>query len=142
MAKCRPQFEDQVKEPRQLVDVVRELGITITADKRELTDVEADHWTAGARAWTVRLLYAGRTLTTPFFQGPAHSQPPSAADVLHCLSTDARAGEWSFENFCSDFGYDEDSRKARATWEACKKTSAELHALLGDKFEEVADAEH
>lgn len=35
-----------------------------------------------------------------------------------------------FEDFCNDFGYDEDSRKAFDTWQKCLKHSGRLNAVL------------
>ena len=45
--------------------------------------------------------------------------PPSTCDVLHSLLMDATAFEQTFEDWCSDFGYDTDSRKAEQTYQAC-----------------------
>jgi hypothetical protein len=131
-----------MKEPKQLVDVVKALDVTIECERRSLlTDDERANWKDGS-AWTVRLKYQGRSLTTSFFQGSAHKTAPSAADVLACLASDARSGEESFEDFCGSFGYDADSRKAHTTWKACAKMTKQLRRLLGDAFDAVADAEH
>lgn len=43
---------------------------------------------------------------------------PSAYDVIACLT---KYDPFSFENFCSDFGYDTDSRSAERTYKAVKK---------------------
>lgn len=129
-------------EPKQLTDVVMALDVTIECEKRRLlTDDERADWKDGT-AWTVRLKYQGRSLTTSFYQGSAHKVAPTAADVLACLASDARSGEESFEDFCDSLGYDADSRKAHKTWKACARMTKQLRQLLGDKFEEVADAEH
>jgi len=48
---------------------------------------------------------------------------PTYADVMYCLLSDAQSvcnGE-SFEDFCNDFGYDSDSRKAEAAYNGCVK---------------------
>lgn len=130
-------------ERRQLIDVVRALDVTIECEKRNLlTDDEFRAACQGGTAWTVRLKYQGRALATSFYQGSAHKTAPNAADVLYCLASDARCGEESFEDFCSSFGHDVDSRKARKTWKACARMTKQLRRLLADKFEEVADAEH
>ena len=51
----------------------------------------------------------------------------SAYDVLACL-------EWnlpeSFEDFCSEFGYDTDSRKAEATFKAVDKQARALNRIF------------
>lgn len=96
----------------------------------------------GAHPYKVTLRYKRRTLTTPFFMGAAHTREPGAADVLYCLCADARSGEMSFEEFCSEFGYDPDSRKHHATWKACAKMAPRLRRFLGDDFETFATTEH
>lgn len=56
---------------------------------------------------------------------------PSPAGVLYSLLSDARLGEDLFADFCGERGYDEDSRKALAMYEACQKTAIELRMLTG-----------
>jgi hypothetical protein len=67
---------------------------------------------------------------------------PNAADVLSCMVSDTNAGQQSFEEFCSDYGYDIDSRKAFKTWEACKDSALQCLKLLGTDFESFAQSEH
>lgn len=62
----------------------------------------------------------------------------SLQTVIHSLLSDSRAGEMSFTDFCSDFGYDTDSRKALAVWEACVETNGKFRALVGrEMFDEL-----
>lgn len=91
----------------------------------------------GASAWKVKLVRRGRQLTVGFFTGSAITNDPDAASVISCLISDARAGEQSFEEFCSDFGYDEDSRKAEKTWNACRIIAPRIERFLGDDFAAV-----
>lgn len=44
--------------------------------------------------------------------------PPTAYDVLACLT---KYPVYSFEDFCSEYGYDTDSRKAYKTYKAVKR---------------------
>lgn len=53
-----------------------------------------------------------------------------ALSFFCCIFGDADYGNMSFCDFCSDFGYDEDSRKALATWEACNKTGRDLRQMF------------
>lgn len=55
---------------------------------------------------------------------------PSAAGVLHSLMMDGRAIDDSFIVWCEDFGYDTDSRKALATYEACCETGRKMQKLF------------
>jgi len=56
-------------------------------------------------------------------------QAPSAASVLNSLILDSSASAQSFADWASDFGYDTDSRKSLAIYEACQSN--------GDKLAEV-----
>lgn len=111
-------------------------------------------WPHGVRAFRVTLIRrwgamenkkwveGKRTLTTFFFQGPAHTEPPTPADVLSSLCSDARAGDQTFEEFCGEFGYDTDSRKAWNIHRSCKKMAPRMRRFLGEHFDTVADTEH
>lgn len=55
---------------------------------------------------------------------------PFAACVLHSLLLNADSGNMLFEEFCANFGYDTDSRKAFAVYEACQKVEADLRRFL------------
>jgi len=71
---------------------------------------------------------------------PVDLPRPSLVDVLHCLFSDAQAGEDEFPDFCANCGYDEDSRKAEAIWRACRDTGAALHRLFsGEQFDRLAE---
>lgn len=57
----------------------------------------------------------------------------SAADVLHSLFLDSQAGSQSFEEWCSDFGYDTDSRKALDTYLKCGEIAKELRRIFSSQ---------
>ena len=123
----------------ELSKLCQRLGIRCTA----VNDcVAPDGWPAGTIGWTVVLKFQRRQLTTRFYQGPAVCREPAAADVLSCLASDASAGMQDFESFCSDFGYDSDSRRALATFEACRAMAPRLEKFLGDAFDAVTRAKH
>lgn len=57
----------------------------------------------------------------------------SRYDVLsafRCFVDDALSGEMEFEEFCREFGYDEDSRRAEKTWKACKRSTEKLRRIF------------
>lgn len=54
---------------------------------------------------------------------------PSEYDILSCLTT---YDPDTFENFCSEFGYDTDSKKAEKTYNAVKDEFMNLCALFND----------
>lgn len=57
-------------------------------------------------------------------------KPPHAADVLLSVVMDSRACEQSFADWCGEFGYDTDSRKALATYEACQQNADKLKRIF------------
>lgn len=105
-----------------------------------------DDWSPPPTPWTVRLTRRDgstrRTLTVPFWTGPASTKEPSAADVLSCLISDATFGEQSFENFCHELGYDTDSRRAEVTYNQCRRLAPKVRRFLGDLFDDFASAQH
>lgn len=64
---------------------------------------------------------------------------PSPASVLSCLLSDASLGAELFADFCTDMGYDEDSRKALAIYEECQKTAAQLRMFTPGEREKLAE---
>lgn len=55
--------------------------------------------------------------------------PPTAYDILACLT---KYDPHTFEDFCADFGYDTDSRKAERTYKAVKEEWNGLQALFNN----------
>lgn len=60
----------------------------------------------------------------------AKPRAPHPAGVLHSLILDSSAADQSFESWCGDFGYDTDSRKAFATYEACQQNADKLRGFF------------
>ena len=69
-------------------------------------------------------------MTVYFSQGPAISGEPTTEDVLDCLALDA-SGADSFEDWCAEYGYDTDSRKAEHIYNTVRKQTEELASFLG-----------
>lgn len=61
---------------------------------------------------------------------------PTAYDILSCIT---RCDPGSFEEFCSDFGYDTDSRKALDVYIAVQKEWHDVERMFGDCLEELAE---
>ena len=59
---------------------------------------------------------------------------PQLHGALHSLLMDAQSGEETFPDFCANYGYDEDSRKALDIYLACQKTGADLRRVLGSDY--------
>lgn len=116
-------------------------GITARARMRATPPAfedPADHQRDPGRRWyDVTLTMDGRTMVVPFGMGSAHSERPSAADVLNCLASDASTYDQArgFEDWAADLGFDTDSRKAERIYREVGKQARELRAFLGDKYD-------
>ena len=78
--------------------------------------------------------------TVYFSQGSAHTEDPTLNDVLDCLAQDSAGYEnaHSLEDWCSEYGYDTDSRKAEKTYKAVKRQAEQLKRILGmDAYEQL-----
>ena len=68
----------------------------------------------------ITLLKGKKKYSTKFGQSVIQStgngnNHPTAYDLLTCIT---KSGPGSFEDFCSEFGYDNDSRSAEKTWKS------------------------
>ena len=61
---------------------------------------------------------------------------PTAYDILACLT---KYDPGFFEDFCSEYGYDEDSRTAERTFLAVIKEWKETSRMFGDLLEELQE---
>lgn len=62
---------------------------------------------------------------------------PELIDVLHCLFLDSYAHDVSFQDWCDDFGYNNDSISAKKTYDACIDNYFKLKDALGSQFETI-----
>jgi hypothetical protein len=116
---------------------IRANRISMTAERWHenpsmLDSANMDHWKCALRSGNKRM-------TVYFSMGYGHNgKAPKVADVLDCLSSDASGIEnaRSFEDWCSEYGYDTDSRKAEKTFKTCEHQAKRLSNFLGsDAFQ-------
>ena len=61
---------------------------------------------------------------------------PTMYDVLTCLT---KYDPETFENFCDEYGYDQDSRSAERTYKAVVKEWQNVERLFGDILDELCE---
>ena len=66
----------------------------------------------------------------------AGRKEPTMYDILTCLE---KYESIDFEDFCSNYGYDSDSRKAYKTYLAVKKEHSAVKRLFSDIMEELQE---
>jgi hypothetical protein len=97
-------------------------------------------WNGAVNNWRVTLKRKGKRMSVDFYGGAGVTNP-SAADVLSSLCLDANCGA-SFEDFCSECGYNQDSIQALKTYRASLVIERKLKSFLGEDFSEYCRAEH
>ena len=91
---------------------------------------------------TVRNTETGKKTSFDFWASLADPELSSEYDIInafYCFVSDAIAGEMTFEDFCSDFGYDNDSMTAYKTWKACKRSAAKLSRITTEDIYDLAN---
>lgn len=74
-----------------------------------------------------------------FSQGSAFTQPPTLADVLNAIASDAQSYENArdFADWGSWYGCDTDSRKAKKIYKAVKRQAEQLKRTIGEEAYKV-----
>lgn len=91
--------------------------------KKHFTDDEQKRY-----VFKVRLSKGGKQYTFEFGQSISEgSNEPTLYDVLACLT---KYDPETFEDFCANYGYDEDSRKAEKTYKAVLKEFNNMNRLF------------
>lgn len=88
------------------------------------TDIAPGKWTKPTDRITLSNAVPGKRLHVP-----------SARDILECLFSDSDCGSMTFEEFCSELGYDSDSMKAMQTYRDCQTNGTKLRMALSEHYE-------
>lgn len=91
---------------------------------------------------TVKNTETGKATRFEFWGSIMRPKFESEYDVLnafYCFVSDALSGLESFENFCREFGYDTDSRKAEKVHKACKRAYSKFERISGFSESEMYD---
>ena len=79
--------------------------------------------------------YGHKQMTLFFSQGVGIDGEPKASSVLDCLKSDYQVAIDGFDNFCANCGYDNDSIKAKKTYDVCVSQGKKLEKFLSDDHE-------
>jgi hypothetical protein len=109
---------------------------------------DQSEWGSATRHWSLRIFTPGimdftsefTDFRVEFSQGSAHTKEPQLDEVLDCLASDAAGVENAnnFEDWCAEYGFDEDSRKAEKIYLAALDQAEALKNFLGsDAYNEL-----
>jgi hypothetical protein len=125
---------------QQAADFLAKHGIKFSA---KLVNKKSPPWSPDRKVnhFIVTLKNENRRVSFDFFDSVnnfnAGKTELDEYSVLACCSSEFNCPD-SFEEFCSEFGYDADSRKAEKTFNACQKQSAKLKKIF-DTVESIND---
>jgi hypothetical protein len=157
-------------QPMRLQSLLDSLGVTLSLAflgyQPETAKPKADRWPHFA--WRVTLTRNGESYSSDYRTGIGHAKPvptryadnfatktaaeanwfsnvknvnkPTSADITYSLMSDAQSGSDTFEDFCSNCGYDTDSRKAFDTYLACQGALNGMRRLFREHFDAVSEA--
>lgn len=93
-----------------------------------------------ARHWVLTLRNNRGDVAFLYTQGAAHKKAPTLAELLECLQMDCSELTGGFEEWCSTFGNDPDSRKAQQLFMACMESAEKLkRAISRDGFHQLME---
>jgi len=95
-----------------------------------------DDWHRTATKYQCKLTYNHQEYVFDYWMGAAHTKAPSKKDVLYSMVMDDTSG-MDFQEFCWSFGYDEDSRTALKTFEACQEQTKNFKRLFNEEEREI-----
>jgi hypothetical protein len=121
-------------ETRSIEDFIAERHITMSAERVSSNpNMDDDQWAEDASHWRITFRINAASFETYFSQGSAHTEAPTAADVLDCLASDASTvTDLDFEEWAGELGYNPDSIKDLHTYNVIKAQSDALKLFLGD----------
>lgn len=115
----------------QAAKFLADFGLSLSlARKGERRPPWADETFSHGKHYVVTIArHDGPSLSFDFWGSVADAQAgrhPSAYSVLACIGGDVHCPE-TFEEFCGEYGYDSDSRKAERTFRACLAFAKKLN---------------
>ena len=108
-------------------------------DVHRLSEEEIQKWSDKHDKYICIIEYQDRVMETEYFS----SDWPNFKELLFSLVLDADAGNHTtFNDFCDEYGFDNDSLKAFKSFETCRIMRFKLFELFGENlFQRLLDCE-
>lgn len=123
----------QIDYDKQAADFLKSTGVKFSA---VLSDTKDPLWSKNGvhgHHYRITLSRSGKRVSFDFWDSAARMQEGvttvSPYNVLACISSDSSCPD-TFEEFCSEFGYDQDSRQAEQTFKNLSKFSKKLKVFF------------
>lgn len=119
-------------EPELLRDLIKQIDINISVPK------EVIKWKRYRNRFLVTIQRREEKISFHFYDSINNfieRKKPTMYDILACVNAEYYCPD-NFNDFCAEYGYDEDSIKARETWKNCIAQSDKLKQIFSE--EEIA----
>jgi hypothetical protein len=128
------EWDDNDHPPKTFAEAAESYGIGFSCSpvaSRPDKLMDEPHMT---RHFRCRISHGRRSFGLYFSQGSGHTEAPTLPEVLDCLISDASGYEnyGGFEEWCGEYGYDSDSRKAEKVYRAVKRQAEQLKRTVGE----------
>ena len=108
-----------------------------------------DNWKCGRFVVTLTHRHTRKSMQLDYYLGEGHKlhkdstqyKRPHILDVLSSIYLD-NPRDMSFEEWCSEYGFDDDSRRAERTYNECLKQAKEFNSVFPDALEQMAEDEN
>ena len=118
---------------------IKDNNIKMTATQiSERPDLKWDN----ANHFKCRLKNKNKSITIYYSQGYGITNDPSTESVLNALLVDFWNHDMSFSEFCSNYGYSEDSLSALKTFKLCSKNSLKVKKLFNGSLNDFLNCEN
>lgn len=125
------------KYEKQANDFAKKYGVTLNVVGEPQYKKHFDSDTHYRWVFRMRLSRNKKSYTFNFGQSVNDgAKVPTMYDVLSCLQ---KSDVGSFEDFCSEFGYNTDSKKDEHTYKTVCKEYEAVERLFGDVIEELQE---
>jgi hypothetical protein len=121
----------------QALEFLDKAGATISFERMD--EPRSDGFSCGGYDYKVTIKRDNRTWTFEFSDSENNKRKnimPTAYDVLACLQ---KYDVGTFEDFCGNYGYDNDSIKSLKTYKAVKKEYENVIKMFGDVMNELEE---
>lgn len=111
-------------------EICKKHGITMKVGFPKYGSVDWDNKDHDHYRFLVTIRKDGKSMRVMYTQSVAQgSTPPDEYDIIACIT---KNDPGSFEDFCSEFGYDTDSRSAERTYKAVKREWGKVIRVFGE----------
>lgn len=103
-----------------------------------------DEWKKKANKWQVKIVYFNKEYVTDFYMGSGlvnkigEPKKPTIKDVLYSMMRDD-VSEMNFNDFCGEFGFDNNSIKALKLYKDCQKGTEVYYDMFDSEEREILE---